>query len=91
MKVPCFFFVSYVRPNFHMKFLFSKTILLVFIVQMHGVGQGFDSIGSTPGELDDQNFATKDQRSNKEAMLKVTRTKKQPLPGTKTLGVQQTR
>jgi hypothetical protein len=48
---------------------------------MSGVSQGASSTGGTAGELDGQNFAlgtaSKDQRANKEALLKMTRNKRQ--------------
>jgi hypothetical protein len=55
-------------------------------------------MGGTAGDLDGQNFglgtASKDQRANKEALLKMTRNKRQTAAGattTKTPGAQQTK
>jgi len=51
------------------------------IIQTSGLSQGGISMGGTAGELDGQSFglgtASKDQRANKEALLKMTRTKRQ--------------
>ncbi len=45
------------------------------------MSQGGSSMGGIAGELDGQNFglgnASKDQRANKEALLKMTKTKRQ--------------
>ncbi len=61
------------------------------IIQTSGISQGGFSMGGTAGELDGQNFglgtASKDQRVNKEALLKMTRTKRQA--ANKTPGGQQ--
>jgi hypothetical protein len=64
---------------------------------MSGISQGA-STGGTAGDLDAQNFglgtASKDQRANKEALLKMTRNKRQTAAGattTKTPGAQQTK
>jgi hypothetical protein len=64
---------------------------------MSGISQGASSMGGTVGDLDGQNFglgaASKDQRANKEALLKMTRNKRQTAAGvttTKTSGAQQT-
>lgn len=62
---------------------------------MSGISQG---PSGTAGDLDGQNFglgtASKDQRANKEALLKMTRNKRQAAPGatttSKTPGAQQT-
>ncbi|CAF0759156.1 unnamed protein product [Rotaria sp. Silwood1] len=64
--------------------------------KMFNVNQGMNSMGGTAGDLDGQNFAlgtaSKDQRVNKDALLKMTRNKRQPAAGattSKTAGVQQ--
>ncbi len=61
------------------------------IIQISGASQGGSSMGGTAGELDGQSFAlgtaSKDQRVNKEALLKMTRTKRQA--ANKTPGGQQ--
>ena len=50
-------------------------------VQMSGISQGANSMMGVAGELDGQSFslgtASKDQRVNKEALLKMTRNKRQ--------------
>jgi hypothetical protein len=63
---------------------------------MSGISQGANSMGGNAGELDGQRFAlganSKDQRANKEALLKMTRDKRQTGAGgatTKTTGTQQ--
>ena len=63
---------------------------------MSGISQGANSMGGNAGELDGQRFAlganSKDQRANKEALLKMTRNKRQPAAGAatnKTPGAQQ--
>ncbi|CAF2794309.1 unnamed protein product [Rotaria sp. Silwood2] len=59
--------------------------------KMSGASQGASTMGGTAGELDGQSFglgtASKDQRVNKEALLKMTRNKRQA--ATKTPGGQQ--
>lgn len=62
---------------------------------MSGASQGA-SMGGTAGDLDGQNFgigaASKDQRTNKEALLKMTKNKRQTAAAattTKTSGAQQ--
>jgi hypothetical protein len=61
---------------------------------MSGISQGANSMGGNAGELDGQRFAlganSKDQRANKEALLKMTRDKRQTGGvTTKTTGTQQ--
>ena len=63
---------------------------------MSGVSQGASGMGGTAGDLDGQNFglgtAGKDQRANKDALLKMTRNKRQTpadAPTNKTPGAQQ--
>ncbi|CAF4339054.1 unnamed protein product, partial [Rotaria magnacalcarata] len=65
--------------------------------KMFGTNPGPNGAGGTAGDLDGQSFglgaASKDQRTNKEALLKMTRNKRQPAaaaaPTTKAPGVQQ--
>jgi len=64
---------------------------------MSGISQAA-SMGGTAGDLDGQSFglgtAQKDQRANKEALLKMTRNKRQSAAGaspTKPPGAQQTK
>jgi hypothetical protein len=63
------------------------------IIQASGTSQGGSSMGGTSGELDGQSFglgiASKDQRANKEALLKMTKTKRQA--ANKTPGGQQSK
>lgn len=64
-------------------------------------GHGASGMGGNAGDLDGQNFGlgagSKDQRANKEALLKMTRGKRQPgappaaVPTGKTPGGQQTK
>ncbi len=65
---------------------------------MSGTTHGASSMGGTAGDLDGQNFglgmASKDQRANQEALLKMTRNKRQTGAGattTKPPGAQQTK
>jgi hypothetical protein len=55
--------------------------LLLLFIQMSGISQGASGMGGNAGELDGQGFAvgtaSKDQRANKEALLKMTRNKRQ--------------
>jgi hypothetical protein len=58
---------------------------------MSGLSQGNNNAAGVAGELDGQNFAlgatTKDQRANKDALLKMTRNKRQgPAAASKTPG-----
>jgi hypothetical protein len=55
---------------------------------MSGIIQGAGGMGGNTGDLDGQNFgvgmASKDQRANKEALLKMTRNKRQTGAGAAT-------
>ena len=61
--------------------MFNFTDVFPVTFQISGTSQVSSSIGGTTGELDGQSFglgvAPKDQRVNKEALLKMTRSKRQ--------------